>query len=131
MALLREAAQHAQCGHFLLHLAHYESEAGHYREAIDYLRRSEALLPLLDEAEMSAQCARMAELAYLAGDDALAREIAGDASTPQGERLARDIAQDGKRVQVPIKFVRQHHMTCAPATLASITAHWERPIDQE
>src|SRR4029078_11346090 len=35
----------------------------------------------------------------------------------------------GKRVGLKVGFVRQHHMTCAPATLSAISRFWSMPAD--
>ncbi|OGV69523.1 MAG: hypothetical protein A3K19_27875 [Lentisphaerae bacterium RIFOXYB12_FULL_65_16] len=46
------------------------------------------------------------------------------------DRLAApDAPARNRRVELPVPFVRQHWMTCAPATLAALTAYWEQPVD--
>lgn len=42
---------------------------------------------------------------------------------------AADAATVHQRVELPVPFVRQHWMTCAPATLAALTTYWGRPVD--
>jgi len=35
------------------------------------------------------------------------------------------------RVQLPVPFVRQHHETCAPATLTALAQYWKKAIKHE
>ncbi|MGH9799860.1 MAG: tetratricopeptide repeat protein, partial [Blastocatellia bacterium] len=44
------------------------------------------------------------------------------------ERL-RQVTPDKKRVELPVGFIRQHHVTCAPATLTTISRFWQMPAE--
>jgi len=120
-----------QCGPLWSQLAHYQSEAGAHRDARASLQKALVLQPLLPAEDREHIRVRAAELAYLAGDRALAIEEARGIDGKRGRELLEQLSRDGKRVQVPIAFVRQHHMTCAPATLAAICAHWKVGVDHE
>jgi hypothetical protein len=39
------------------------------------------------------------------------------------------IVQNPKSAFLPVGSVRQHHMTCVPATLATISRYWSMPTD--
>ena len=47
----------------------------------------------------------------------------------RGRRLGKGDGDD-RRVRLDVPFVQQHHRTCSPATLASLSAFWGRPVDQ-
>ena len=62
----------------------------------------------------------------------------GDPATTKGEaECARWVAErlrdpqraGGRHVLLPVEFVRQHHVTCVPATLSAISRYWSRPAD--
>lgn len=38
--------------------------------------------------------------------------------------------KNGKRKVLDVPFVRQHHMTCAPASLSAVSTYWEKPVSQ-
>ncbi|RYE81945.1 MAG: hypothetical protein EOO75_21430, partial [Myxococcales bacterium] len=85
--------------------------------------------PLLEEAVRSSLAAQRSEAAYLLGDRAGALAEARRVGTPFFDRLADRLESPAgeRRVQLPVPFVRQHHRTCAPATLAAIAQHWGQP----
>ena len=71
-------------------------------------------------------------MAYRCGDVARATELAWLASNPYHQRIAKSLSEsidDGEHVLLPVEFVRQHHMTCAPATVAAISRYWSRPVE--
>ncbi|MBV9490880.1 MAG: C39 family peptidase, partial [Verrucomicrobia bacterium] len=54
--------------------------------------------------------------------------------SPWHQDLAAKLANPNgapRPVQLAVPYVPQHHLTCAPATLAAISRYWGRPVDQE
>ncbi|MFO0760078.1 MAG: C39 family peptidase [Byssovorax sp.] len=101
-------------------------EEQRHAEQLAALDRAERFSPLL-EAEGAAQIASMrADGAYHLGriDEAIAE--ARKAGTLFFTRIADRLAagQPGKRVILDVGFVRQHHLTCVPATLATLSRYW-------
>jgi tetratricopeptide (TPR) repeat protein len=78
---------------------------------------------------------RRADILHLLGRDAEAVEQAQTVRTRFYEVLAERLnavasgRASPKRILLDVGFVRQHHMTCAPATIAAVSAYWGRPID--
>jgi cellulose synthase operon protein C len=70
-------------------------------------------------------------MAYRSGDRdraiALAREQEGKVWHAFAERLASRRSET--RLQLNVPFVRQHHVTCAPATLAMLSQFWGKPAE--
>lgn len=99
--------------------------------ALDEWRRRQ---PLLENRGLQSYHARRADLLLRLGDLSGAREAAALSALPfqtaMAERLADPGAADRRRVRLDVPFVRQHHLTCAPATLAALAAYWDRPTDQ-
>jgi tetratricopeptide (TPR) repeat protein len=133
LELLLEGASRLESGLVVAQLALLQTELGHYQDAQRSYERLAELSPLLDKDMGRWLAARRSDAAYYAGDLATAalraREVEGDEFyAGLAERLEK--ADDGgKRVLLPVGFVRQHYKTCAPATLAAISRFWEMPAE--
>ena len=122
LAFLREASRRIESGAVAVQLAALEVELGHHAEARLTCERIEQLYPLLENEMRMWLHARKCDTAYACGDHAAAREWASKIDNPFYQRFAERLGAgqtDGRRVQLPVGFVRQHHMTCAPATLSA------------
>jgi tetratricopeptide (TPR) repeat protein len=107
--------------------------------ALALLARVEAGLPLADKPWRAALAARRSDTLLNLGrvEEARAQAalVGGSGFYPQlAERLAGfPSAALGntapQRTQIPLPMVTQHWMTCAPATLTALAAHWGRPAD--
>ena len=159
MALLREATDHMQSSAAWLAIADLHRERQEAADEAEAVERAFALMPMLDEAgdRMLARslAAKRSDMAYRAGDLKRAADLADTAAGPRGaegtdvrpadrenkfwrsvadrlhERLKQPDADrylEGRK-QLPVPFVRQHHATCAPATLTSVARFWDRPAE--
>lgn len=137
-----------QAGHLHSQRAHLQSEAGAHGDAYASLQAALAQLPCLGDDERRMFEGQLADTAYLGGDLERAAAHARAAGSSFYERMAERLqsrlrgkpnaressegqpsASERDRVVVPVPFVRQHHMTCAPATLAAIAQHFEQAVD--
>src|SRR6185436_8364511 len=75
--------------------------------------------------------ARRCDAAYYCGNLKAARDWALKIKSPFYQRLAERLEKDDDsgRVLLSVGFVRQHHMTCAPATLSAISRYWDMPAE--
>ena len=109
----------------------YYSERERAEEALHWLSEYERHSPLLPEKSRTALRGHRATLHLLRGDAAAAREDAAACGGPYYEKLAASLARPeataGVRMRLPVGFVRQHHMTCGPATLTALAAYWSVP----
>jgi tetratricopeptide (TPR) repeat protein len=131
--LLTEAAGRLESGPVVAQLALLQTELGRHEDARHSYERLAELSPLADRDWGPWLAARRSDAAYYAGDFAAAaaraRELEGDPFyAPLAERLEKAPAE-GRRVLLPVGFVRQHHQTCAPATLAALSRFWEMPAE--
>ncbi|HYP64549.1 MAG TPA: C39 family peptidase, partial [Acidocella sp.] len=130
--LLSEAARRMESSAIWSQLANLQMELGRYEEASRSLEEFARLAPLLDKGMAEWLAARRSDAAYYCGDIEQSREeakkVKGRFFEAQVKRLENPPA-DGKRVCLPVGFVRQHFQTCAPATLAAICRFWEMPGD--
>lgn len=134
LALLTEAAQHLESPPVVAQLALLQTELNQYEAAWQSYERFAELSPMLEKEMALWLAARQADVACYRGDldraAEYARQVTGD---PFYEQLAKRLAEkpaDGKRVQLPVAFIRQHHKTCAPATLTAISRYWSMPAEQ-
>ncbi|HET9554244.1 MAG TPA: tetratricopeptide repeat protein, partial [Anaeromyxobacteraceae bacterium] len=107
-------------------LLQLQVERGEHAAAEATLDRIEALTPLRAPAYAAWLEGRRSDVAYHLGDRARAIAHARRSGHPFYLALAERLEAAGegaRRVVLPVPFVRQHHMTCAPATLSAICAY--------
>lgn len=130
--LLRQAAEHLESGGIWRQLASLQMELGQYPQAQQSYEKYAHFSPLLEKTGQASLQATQVEIAYRVGDLEQARHIAQPLEgQPYYQTLVDSLADlpDGERVILPVGFVRQHHMTCAPATLATLCAYWGETVD--
>ncbi len=127
LELLQDASQHLESASVVAQLAHLQIELGLYSEARSSYERFAQLSPMLDKEGTKWLTARRSDAAYFCGDYALAAEWAKQVGTPFYNQLVERLSNlppEASRVVLPVGFVRQHHMTCGPATLSTISRFW-------
>ena len=134
LALMREGIERLESGDLRIQLAALLLETQQYKEARDIYHDLEKYLPLnhLDRKRPQWIEARKADATYYCGDYKSATVHAQKADSPFYKSMAEQLQDEStprKRVILPVKFVRQHHLTCAPATLTALSNFWEMPIE--
>ena len=141
LAFLTEATQHIQNANVMHQLAILQTELGRYAEAEASFAAVQGLAPLLEETERDGIRRHQATLACHRRDVAVALKLAreideadersdGDGSPYRFYReLVKRLETGGpwRLVKLEVPFVRQHHMTCAPATLSALSRFWQKP----
>jgi cellulose synthase operon protein C len=131
--LLEDADRRAQNAVFALRLQSLFGERENHTKGLWCLDRVEALSPLADVSLKKWIAGRRADFHYMAGDiDACIEwcDRKGDGfHKSMAARLREPGARERRRVRLNVPFIRQHHMTCAPATLASLAAYWNQSHD--
>lgn len=141
LEFLSDAAARLQSGEVWAQLSFLQQEKKLFEEARYSINQTEKYWPLASRDSVNAQwfAATRCDLAYYTGDFEQAIILAKQAKTPFFDRIAEKLEQStqsskdtqDKRVQLEVPFVRQFHMTCAPATLAAIAQYWNKPISHE
>lgn len=133
VSLLEEAARRLECAGISAQLYGIYLELKQYSQARAALERFFELSPLIGKKAGKWLAGARAELAYRDGDydEAIAQAELSDSEFQKGcaERLRNPEHRAAKVVQLPVGFVRQHHATCAPATLSAISRFWQMPAD--
>ena len=134
LKLLREAVQQLQSGDVVGQLIALLCEREEFAEAESLLQLAETYYPeeLRDKTTRKWLDARRSDILYHRGDFNASLEFARKVDLPFFEKLAAHLeehSQTGCRKLLDLKFVRQHHVTCAPATLTAISGYWGREVE--
>ncbi|MGE3803072.1 MAG: tetratricopeptide repeat protein [Gemmataceae bacterium] len=132
LELLTEAADRIESLPVLAQLAAIQTELRHYQDARQTYERFAELAVLLEKKFGEWLAARRSDTAYYCGDCAAAAEWAKQVKEPFFEKVAELLSRtplEGARVLLEVGFVRQHHQTCVPATLAALSRYWQMTAD--
>lgn len=121
---LTEASQRFESAHIFMHLAAIEAELHQFDDAITRIEQAMRYLPLADTKALETSVTPLfTEYTYRANRF---EEAARHADQCKGEHFVqfaqrlRDPSFEKRRVELPVGFVRQHYLTCAPASLSMI-----------
>lgn len=133
LALLSETHRVTQQAAFALRMQTIHSERENHAEALWCLDEAERLSPLATESWKKWAAGRRADFLYMAGDIDGCLEWCDRKGEGFQQRVAKTLREPGarerKRVKLEVPFTRQHRMTCAPATLATLAAYWGKKHD--
>jgi tetratricopeptide (TPR) repeat protein len=131
LAFLTEATKQIENMHVVRQLASLQQELQLYSEAAANFARLPDLAPLLGKAERLWLERQRVTLDCLRNETAAALVGAKRIDEPYYRELAQRMEQGGtaRRVRLEVPFVRQHHLTCAPATLSAISRFWQQPAE--
>lgn len=134
LELLQQATTQLESGDIWAQLAALQLELGQHTQAQHSYQQYEQACPLLDKAGQARLWSAQADIAYQRGDFNHAHHLAQKLTEyPYYQSLAQRLLElpEGERVILPVGFVRQHHMTCAPATLTTLCAYWGTTVDHQ
>ncbi len=133
LARLAKASAELQSGALLQRLALLQIELDHREEALETLNRHERMMPLMEKNLRCWQAGRRCDLASAMGDHDEALRQARLAAEGVGfykkvaEYLEKAAGRLTRRI-LPVGFVAQHHLTCAPATVSTVAAFWGKEV---
>jgi tetratricopeptide (TPR) repeat protein len=130
--LLLEACERLESGELVRELAELQRELGMHADARRSYDRLPELLPLADKHYRAFIAGRRSDAAYDCQDFDEAQALARDSGSEFHKKVAEHLAaatEADTRAVLPVGFVRQHHVTCAPATLTAISSYWSLPAD--
>jgi tetratricopeptide (TPR) repeat protein len=132
LALLTEGAKQLESGWIIKELADLQSELGQSTAALENYEKLLDYMPMREDPMEQWLYARLSTMAYLAKDTAKAIRYADISSTSTSKKFKETLENrkgTEKRVQIKLGFVRQHTMTCAPATLSIISRYWQKKTE--
>ncbi|HND52792.1 MAG TPA: C39 family peptidase, partial [Pirellulaceae bacterium] len=131
--LLEAATRELESGDVLAILAAIYEERDRHEAALEIWQKLPDYYPLLEYDRRRQQWLRanLADAYYACGDYAAAADCAEKSKSPFhvaiAERLRQPPDDRRQRVVLPVGFTLQHHLTCAPATLTTLSRFWGRP----
>jgi tetratricopeptide (TPR) repeat protein len=133
LKFLSEAHGRTRQAAFAMRMQAIYSEREDHENALRCLADIERLSPMASEPLKKWIAGRRADFLYMAGDidgclEWCDRKGEGFQQTIAGS-LRKPGARDKRRVRLSVPFVRQHRMTCAPATLSALASYWGKPHD--
>ncbi len=133
MALLTDSVDRIESAALGWQLADLQLQRGLVKQARVSLQRASEHALLADKGFAMSMACHLGDAAYLDGDFAAARShYARIPKSEYHEKLIirlEDARVVPKRVALEVGFTRQHHLTCAPATLATLSRYWKKPVD--
>ncbi|MFK7850248.1 MAG: tetratricopeptide repeat protein [Akkermansiaceae bacterium] len=131
--MLKEADEKTQSPSFSGRLQSFYSEQEQHDEAMFYLNRFEERSPLADKSLKKWIASRKADFFLMADDIDHYLEWAEKSENGYHKRVSKNISKPGARqktrIRLEVPFIRQHNMTCAPATLAALSRYWKKEHD--
>ena len=131
--LLAEASERIESAMLLAQQGALEVDLGRHADARRTWDRLVSTAPLIERRiKRWLQCQRC-DAAYGCGDLSAAATLAKESGEPFFLAIAGRLENpeiSSSRVLLDVGFVRQHHQTCAPATLAAIARYWGQGADQ-
>jgi tetratricopeptide (TPR) repeat protein len=132
LQLLTDALQHNESGDLIAQLAGLQMELEMYDESRRNFDRLDGFYPLLSYEKERGKwlAARRADAAYYCGDYDAAIEWAEKSESEFHKGIAERLRaepREARRVELPVGFVRQHHVTCSPATISALCEYFGQP----
>jgi tetratricopeptide (TPR) repeat protein len=131
--LLAEATARTESPRLVGRLYALRLEGRQYDAAREALERCASLALLADKTFVRWLAAQRSEVAYHLGDIAAAirnaKLVGRGFFETIAARLEDPLRAGARSVLLPVGFVRQHHLTCGPATLSAISRFWRKPAD--
>ncbi len=135
VSILFKAIKEIESGLVRCQLASFYRELEYYEHAMQLYSGIEKFFPLLSEDSKYEQwlAGVLSDLHHLNGNRKTALKFAKAVDDDEFySNFAKRLGNEsfvGKRVQLPVQYVKQHHVTCAPATLTAIADYWKKGID--
>ncbi len=137
VTLLAAKAETTQSSSVLAHLIRMLVDLGRMSDAEALLPRYETATPLGDETVRRWIADKQLTFAQHRADYGAALRFAETIDHAYFDAVAENLRTflghaDGgepRRRLLDVPFVRQHHMTCAPATLSALSRYWNHPVE--
>jgi tetratricopeptide (TPR) repeat protein len=130
---LKSAASEMECFSLHAQLVGMLVELKRYAEARESLDQVEKLAVLAEKPLPQWIAGNRGEIAYFLGeiDESIRWSRLSDSKFWKtiADRLENPEFAQRKSVTLAVGFVRQHHVTCAPATLSALSRFWGMPAD--
>ncbi len=133
ISVLQAAMQTLQASTVAAFLATLLTEEERYEEALAAWEACHVLMPLIDADSTKSIYVHLSHLQYLLGNLAESRRLAA----ASGDRFLQELAARPdettaarpRRVKLAVPFIKQHHVTCVPTTMAMLGRYWNSDLE--
>lgn len=132
LEILNSAANELENFWILRQLADLQTELGLHSQSLQSFERMFELFPFHEKEIEKFLYAGWSDAAYMNGDIPKAIEFAEKSQSPFHLKIQENLKTlkgDEKRVHLKLGFIRQHHLTCAPATISNIARFWQKKAE--
>jgi len=132
LELLSAASDRMENGWVTKQLAEMQTELGLHESAYGSLDRVLELFPMIEEKVGDWVFGSLSDAAYMTGDIVRSKEFAGRTSNVFHAKIKKNLEENNdkdRRVRLDVGFLRQHFVTCAPATLANLARFWKKQAE--
>jgi tetratricopeptide (TPR) repeat protein len=130
---LEAAMQKIQSSSIAAFLGSLLTERERYSEALQAWEFCQVLMPLIENPTRSWLHGHLSHMQYLLGNLEESKRLAIASGDPLLEQLAARIdespAAHHKRLKLDVPFIKQHHVTCVPTTMAMLGRYWGVDLD--
>ena len=130
--LLAAASERIESALLLAQQGTLEDDLGRHADARGTWERFASRAPLIERRMRCWLLGRRSDAAYGCGEISTAAALAKESGDPFFLAIAARLESSeigSRRALLEVDFVRQHHKTCAPATLAAIARYWGKEAD--
>jgi len=126
--LLLLAHEHTEESRYAVRLELMYSDRGELERARWALEEWRSRSPMMDKHGLERYQQRLIDYDLLEGEEERALSLLASQKGLYHRKIYANLLEGDyrsrQRVQLEVPFIRQHHMTCAPATLASLSRFW-------
>ncbi len=132
LEVLTEAASKLENVWIYSQLGDLQSELEQHQASYQTYKKILDITPIKEEGLDDLIYSRLSDVAYLCGNLEESIEYIEKCKSPFHQKIKQNLAErekSAKRKLLKSGFVRQHQLTCAPATLSNIGRFWEKPVE--
>jgi tetratricopeptide (TPR) repeat protein len=130
---LEAAMQNIQSSSIAAFLASLLTERERYTEALQAWEFCQVLMPMIEKPTRAWLYGHLSHMQYLLGNIEESQRLAKTSGDPVLEHLASRLDDapkiTHKRLKIDVPFIKQHHVTCVPTTMAMLGRFWGQDLE--
>ncbi|HSP16126.1 MAG TPA: tetratricopeptide repeat protein [Thermoanaerobaculia bacterium] len=130
---LDAAMENVQSSSIAAFLASLLTERERYTEALQAWEFCQVLMPMIEKPTRAWLFGHLSHMQYLLGNIEESKRLAKTSGDSVLEHLASRL-EDGptvghRRLKIDVPFIKQHHVTCVPTTMAMLGRFWGQDLE--
>ncbi len=133
IGVLQAGMQTIQSSSIAAFLASLLTERERYTEALQAWEFCQVLMPMIEKPAQAWLYSHLSHMQYLLGNLEESKRLAKASGDPLLDELVSrldDVPSDKhKRLKIDVPFIKQHHVTCVPTTMAMLGRYWGEDLE--